>query len=234
MILYRVSRFLLIPLFRIIFRLEVKGSDNFPRAGGFILASNHVSYLDPIVLGVACPRQLNFMARHDLFTIPIFGAFIRSVGAFPLRRNSADIVSIKEALRRLRRAGGLVLFPEGRRSPKEVSQDAQPGIGFIAVKSQVPVVPAFIDGTQRALGRNARFIRPTRVRVYFGRPIYPVRPVRPVRDLISNGVRSMERIKEKSKGVYSDNKSLRSNYEDFANGIMKEIDRLSQEPVSFK
>ncbi len=196
--LYWITRFLAFLFLKIICRLEVEGKRNLPCAGGFILASNHVSYLDPVALAAACPRQLNFMARHNLFTIPIFGGFIRRVGAFPLRRNFADIASIKEALRRLRQAGGLVLFPEGRRSVEGLSQDVHPGIGFMAAKSNAPVVPAFINGTQRALGRQARFIRPTKVKVYFGKPIY-----------------------------YNDS-GLTNNYEDFANRVMQAIRRLSE------
>ena len=91
MTLYRISRILLLLLLKIFFRLEVKGRENIPHADGFILASNHLSYLDPTVLGVACPRPLNFMARHDLFAIPIFGAFIRSVGAIPITGLSMGI-----------------------------------------------------------------------------------------------------------------------------------------------
>jgi 1-acyl-sn-glycerol-3-phosphate acyltransferase len=196
---YRISRFLLIPLLKIFFRLEIKGKNNIPKAGGFILASNHVSYLDPIVLGVCCPRQLNFMARHDLFTIPIFGPFLRAVGAFPLRRNFADIASIKEALRRLSENKAIVLFPEGSRSFKEHSTDVQPGIGFMVKKSQVPVVPAFINGTQRALGRHARFIRPTKIRVHFGKMIYP------------------------------NSSEFNNSYINFASKVMREIKLLSQE-----
>jgi 1-acyl-sn-glycerol-3-phosphate acyltransferase len=198
MTLYWISRFLLILFLKFFFRLEVKGRGNIPKSGGFILASNHASYLDPAVLGAACSRHLNFMARHGLFTIPIFGAFIRHVGAFPLRRNSADIASIKEALWRLRQARGLVLFPEGRRSVEGLSQDVQPGIGFMAAKSQVPVVPAFINGTQRALGRRARFIRPTKIKVYFG------------------------------KAIYHNDSGLKDDYEDFANRVMQAIRQLGE------
>lgn len=202
---------------KILFRLEVKGERNIPHAGGFILASNHASYLDPVVLACACPRKLNFMARHDLFTIPVLGALISRIGAFPLRRNFADIASIKEALRRLQKAGGLLLFPEGSRSLDGLSQDVQSGIGFMAAKSQAPVVPAFIKGSQRAFGRNARFIKPTKIRVYLGKPIYPVRPMRPT-----------EKIKERPNRVHPKNSNLEDNYGEFANKIMQEINRLNQ------
>ena len=200
MILYRISSTLLLFLWKFSFRLEVKGRENIPRTGGFILASNHLSYLDPTVLGAACcPRTLNFMARHDLFTIPVFGAFLRAVGAIPIRRNFADITSIKEALRRLRKEQGIVLFPEGTRSSGELlSKNFQAGIGLIAIRSQAPVIPALINGTQRVFGRHARFIRPAKVRVCFGKPIYPKRTDR------------------------------RDNYEYFTNRVMQEINRLSQ------
>ena len=119
------------------------------------------------------------MARHDLFEIPIFGSFIRRAGAFPLKRNSADIGSLKQALRILKGGRGLLVFPEGSRSyTGELSQDAQAGVGFLAVKSQVPVVPAFIEGSQRALGRGSRFIKPCKIRIYFGKPVYPDKNVK--------------------------------------------------------
>jgi len=181
------------------FQLEVKGRNNIPKAAGFILASNHASYLDPIVLGVASPRKLNFMARHDLFSIPFFGSLIRNVGAFPLRRNSADIASLKEALRRLQQARGLLLFPEGSRAFGGSAQKAEPGVGFIAARSQAPVVPTFVSGSQRALGHNARFIRLAKVKVYFGKPIY---------------------LK---------NRELKKSYDDFARRVIQEIKRLGQE-----
>ncbi len=197
--LYRILKPLAVLLLRFFFRLEVRGRENIPNKGGFILASNHVSYLDPVVLGASCPRQLNFMARHDLFLIPVFGALIRTLGAFPLRRNFADIASIKEALRRLQLEKGIVLFPEGSRSYyKEISGRVQPGIGFMASKSQVPVVPAYINGTGKALGRQARFVRPAKIRVYFGKPIYPK------------------------------NYEVEDNYINFASKVMFEIKRLSE------
>ena len=86
-------------LCKIWFRLEIRGRENIPSSGAFILASNHTSFLDPVVLASACPRQLSFMARHDLLTIPIFGAFIRALGSFPIRRGTSDVASLKESLR---------------------------------------------------------------------------------------------------------------------------------------
>ncbi|MFH1577585.1 MAG: lysophospholipid acyltransferase family protein [Candidatus Omnitrophota bacterium] len=195
---YWIVRFLALVAAKILFRLEVRGAGNIPKSGSFILAGNHNSYLDPAVLAVACPRELRFMARHDLFEIPLFGAFISSVGAIPLKRNSGDISGIKEALRCLRKTiYGLLIFPEGSRALSGASQDPKPGIGFMAAKSGVPVVPAFIQGSQRALGRGARLIRPVKIRVYFGNPIH------------------------------FDDKGIKDDYEKFSTRIIQEINRLS-------
>ena len=158
---------------KILFRLEAEGVDNIPRKGGFILASNHVSYLDPIILGAICPRRLNFMARNDLFDIPILGRLIRTLGAFPLKRDSVDIGSVKLALRCLQQSNGLLVFPEGSRTSSGVIERVKPGVGFIAGRCNVPVVPAFIKGSQKAWGRNARFIHPSKIKVFFGKLIYP-------------------------------------------------------------
>jgi len=96
---------------KILFRLQAKGIEHIPKKGGFILASNHVSYLDPIVLGAISPRKLNFMAKEELFCHPLISWFLSRVGAFPVKRDSADLSALKYALRRLREGKALILFP---------------------------------------------------------------------------------------------------------------------------
>ena len=168
--LYTLIIQFLILIFKIVFRIKVYGKKNIPKVGGFILASNHVSYLDPITLGVACPRKLNFMARHDLFCNPLFSWFITILGAFPLKRDSYDSSALKEAIRRLKNGNALVLFPEGSRSINGISNEPQPGIGFLVVKACVPVIPAFIRGTELVLPKGSKFIRLKTICVYFGKP----------------------------------------------------------------
>ena len=190
-------RFLAWVLCKLLFRLQAKGVENIPRRGGFILASNHVSYLDPVVVGVSCPRKLNYMARHDLFTIPIFGAFLRQLRSFPVKRGTSDIASIKQGLKYLKQAGGLLVFPEGGRSLDSSLMKPEPGISLIAAKSNVPVIPVFVKGTEKALSRNARYIRLVKIYVYFGKPLY------------------------------FKNQANRVNYQNFANKIMQEIKGLA-------
>jgi 1-acyl-sn-glycerol-3-phosphate acyltransferase len=170
--LYKVFRFLLFIVFKLFFRLQVKGKEYIPKKGGFILASNHISYLDPMVLGVACPRLLNFMAKQDLFRNPLFSWLISTVGSFPVKRESVDISALKEAMQRLRNGKALLLFPEGRRGEADaVTSQPQGGVGFLAAKLNVAVVPAFIKGTEKALPKGAKFIRPSKISVYFGKQI---------------------------------------------------------------
>lgn len=158
-------------IFRLIFRLKVFGKENIPKRGGFILASNHASFLDPIVLGVASPRKLNFMAKNDLFRNPLLSRLISNVGAFPVKRHSADLSALKEAIKRVKSGNALVLFPAGTRQVEGLADEVEPGIGFLAAKLNVPVIPAFIIGTDKAFPKNAKFIRPHKVCVYFGKEI---------------------------------------------------------------
>ena len=136
------------------------------------MASNHASNLDPVALGVAVsPRCLNYMAKYELFKNPFFSWWLYKVGAFPLKRESADLSAIREAMRRVKAGGGLLLFPEGTRSTDGTALKPQEGVGFLTVKLGVPVIPAFVKGTYDALPKGAKFIRPKKVCVYFGRQI---------------------------------------------------------------
>jgi 1-acyl-sn-glycerol-3-phosphate acyltransferase len=146
----------------------VKGGKNIPKRGGFILACNHVSYLDPVIFGISCPRPLNYMARESLFENRLFGWLLARVNVFPIRRYSADIGAIKEALRRLKIGGGLLLFPEGTRSSDGRIGEGLEGVGFLARKSNSPVIPAFIKGTAEAMPKGAKFVKPARLTVVFG------------------------------------------------------------------
>ena len=170
--LYKFGRFLCWLYCAPFIRLKVSGRNNIPKKGGFILASNHVSYLDPMVLGFACPRNLNFMAKAELFRNALFGRLIGSVGAFPVKRKSGDASALKEAIRRIVSGKGLVLFPEGGRGNGANLQQPEAGIGFIAAKAAVPVIPVFIRGTGIALPKGSRKIKRAQVSVVFGKPLF--------------------------------------------------------------
>lgn len=169
--LYRIGKIITVLLLKVFFRLEVKGQEYIPANGGFILASNHLSYLDPFVLGAACRRKLTYMARDSLFNNPILSWLLSKVNTFPIRRNSPDSSALKQGIAKLKGGGALVIFPEGSRQREGLSKVAQPGIAFLAVKSASPIIPSFIKGTDLALPKGARFIRPKKISVYFGKEI---------------------------------------------------------------
>lgn len=174
--------------------LKVYGKENIPKQGGFLLASNHVSNLDPFALGVAImPRDLNYMAKYELFKKPFFSWLLYKVHAFPLKREAADLSAIKEAMHRVKSGGGLLLFPEGTRAADGSVREPQAGIGFLAAKLDVPIIPAFVKGTYDALPKGAKFIRPKKISIYFGRQISVERglPYEQIASLVMDDVRRL-------------------------------------------
>lgn len=145
---------------------RVYGRENVPARGGFILAANHESNIDPILVPVVCPRQIRFMAKESLFKNPILGAIIRFGGGFPVRRGMADRRAIKEFLDALDAGWPVIMFPQGTRGGMAV----QAGVGFLAVKSGKPVVPVYIEGTDKVLPKGVRFPKRSPVKVIFGKP----------------------------------------------------------------
>ena len=167
--IYRIITLLLRFFCKVFFRLKISGAEHVPRRGGFILASNHVSLLDPIILGVASPRAVWFMAKQELFQNRFCAFFFRRVHTFPVKRGKRDIRAVREALKRLGQGAGLIVFPQGRRNQQEDSFDVQPGIGFLAHKASVPIIPAAITGSSAALPQGSRRIRPVPISLQFGR-----------------------------------------------------------------
>ncbi|MFA6217343.1 MAG: lysophospholipid acyltransferase family protein [Candidatus Omnitrophota bacterium] len=170
--IYVVLRFLSFLVLRVFFGLRVTGAENIPKKGGFILACNHASYFDPVTFGVACPRiKLNYMAKEELFDKPVLGWLIPRLHVFPIKRNSADLGAIKESIRRVKKGEGLLLFPEGRRTRNGQPGEALPGVGFLASKLGVVVIPAFIEGSDKVLPVHAKRIVFARIHVRFGKQI---------------------------------------------------------------
>jgi 1-acyl-sn-glycerol-3-phosphate acyltransferase len=144
---------------------EVKGRENIPRTGGVIVASNHISFWDPPMLGATIPREVHFLAKEELFSTPILGPLIRSLNSIPIRRGVADLSGLARAIAKLREGGGLLMFPEGSRMRDGELHPARPGVGMIAVHADVPIVPCYVSGSNRP-GRW--LLRRERVRIWFG------------------------------------------------------------------
>ena len=155
-------------IMRVLFRLEARGTEHVPRQGTVLLVANHSSFLDPPLVGGVTPRPLSFMAKAELFRVPLLGALIRRLNARPVRREGADASALRTALRILQDGGVLLMFPEGTRGPEGTLRDPKPGAAMLAVMSGAPVVPVFVKGSGRAWPRGRRLPRPAKVIVTFG------------------------------------------------------------------
>lgn len=155
-------------------RIEVRGLEYIPKEGGVLLVANHASFLDPPALGCAIThRSVRYMARDSLFTNPWFGRLLRGIAAVPISRERGDISALKRALDVLKSGDCLGFFPEGTRTKTGDVSDAKGGIGFLVAKAGVPVVPAYIDGSFSAFSRHHKWIRPAKIRIFYGPPIQP-------------------------------------------------------------
>ncbi|MFW5923453.1 MAG: lysophospholipid acyltransferase family protein [Planctomycetota bacterium] len=140
--------------------------------GGVVLAANHQSFLDPVLIGMTLERPIHYLARASLFQPPGFGPLIRALGAYPLRRGQADGAALRQALKIIRREEALLLFPEGTRSTDGTLAPMQPGAAMLAARCDVPLLPVCIEGAFRAWPRTAILPRPAPVAVQFGSPIH--------------------------------------------------------------
>ena len=166
--LYGVLKPIAVALMRLVFRVEVRGADRVPPTGAVLIVSNHVSILDPPFVGGATRRRLCFMAKAELFDIPLLGWVLRGVNARPVRRDGTDAKALKAALRVLQEGKALLVFPEGTRGDEGTVREGKAGAGMLAVLSGAAVVPAYVSGSGRALPRGRVIPRPVKVRVTFG------------------------------------------------------------------
>ena len=158
-------------IFATYFRWKVFHADRVPLEGPVILAANHASYLDPPLVGSGLERAINYLARDNLFKYPILGWLLRSWNAVPVDREGGGGAGLKAILDRLLAGGGIILFPEGTRSPDGGLRAARSGIGLTVIKSNALVVPVRVFGTFEAWGRQSSLPRPRGVAVKYGRPM---------------------------------------------------------------
>jgi len=166
MTLYLATKAVLRPLTSTLFAARVVGAENVPASGPLVVAENHRSYLDPPLLGTWFPRVLHYMAKRELFANPLIGAVLRSVHAFPVDRDRADLGAIKHALELLKRGECVGIFPEGRRN-EDGAAKARGGAILIAATARCPLVPVGLVRTKLAV----RKWRGAHVEVRIGTPL---------------------------------------------------------------
>lgn len=171
---YGVCHYFIRVMYDMFFRGAVVGLENLPPAGGFLLAANHASFLDPPLIGCQISRQIAYFARKTLWKGGFASWWLDSVGTIPVDRDGGqDVSAIKRVLKAIKDERGLILFPEGTRTLDGRLQPAKPGVGFIACRTQVPVVPVRIFGSFEAFGKGRRLRLGTPITIVFGKPISP-------------------------------------------------------------
>jgi 1-acyl-sn-glycerol-3-phosphate acyltransferase len=154
----------------LIAKLRTQGLENVPASGPAILAPNHLSWADIPLLSCPIKRVTHYMAKAELFRIPVLGASFRSLGAFPVRRGESDRDALRVAQRLLGEGKLVVIFPEGHRSEGHALIEAHQGVALIAMRANVPVIPIAISGTERAFHDFNYAWRAPRVLVRYGEP----------------------------------------------------------------
>ncbi len=166
--IYIIARFLCSFFCHIFLGLKIIGRNNIPRKGGCIIASNHLSYLDPPLVGSSVNRPTYFMGKSELFDNKLSAFLFNHFNTFPIKRDEQDHRAISKAVKFLKGGNVLVIFPEGGRNA-DGSKEIQLGVGFLAQLANVPVVPTLVAGS----AHGAKIIKMHRVEVRFGQAIFP-------------------------------------------------------------
>jgi 1-acyl-sn-glycerol-3-phosphate acyltransferase len=191
----RVTKYFLLPLYA---RIEVRGVENIPMDGPLVIASNHQNDADPGIICTRIRRPIAFMAKIELFRIPLLKQFLEAFGAFPVRRGEADLSALRLANENLKAGRAVCIFPEGtREGPTEKLTEAMPGAAIVALRNDVPILPIAIRGSGKLSlpGMFLRVDRRARVTLAIGKPFHLERPARLNAEAAQAGTRQiMEHI----------------------------------------
>ncbi|WP_211318541.1 lysophospholipid acyltransferase family protein [Falsibacillus pallidus] len=149
-------------VFKPLYKIEVIGAENFPKEGGVLLCTNHIHNFDPPVVGICTPRPVSFMAKEELFKVPVLGKAVGNLNAFPVKRGMSDREALRKGLAVLKEGKVLGLFPEGTRSKDGKLGKGLAGAGFFASRSEAYIIPCAIIGPYKAFRK---------LKVVFGQPI---------------------------------------------------------------
>jgi len=159
---YEFAKKVVYTILKPLYRIEIIGIEHFPKDGGVLLCSNHISNLDPPVVGITAPRPVNFMAKEELFRVPILGKIVMNLNAFPVKRGMSDRQALRMGLEILNQGKVFGIFPEGTRSKDGKLGKGFSGVGFFALRTDAAVVPCAIIGPYKPFRK---------LKVVYGAPI---------------------------------------------------------------
>jgi 1-acyl-sn-glycerol-3-phosphate acyltransferase len=158
---------------KLYFRCSREGLDRMPKDGPLIVVANHVSYLDPMIVGSSLPREFHFLAKEELFQGRILGWLLPRLNTRPIRRGAGTVQAIRDCEDALAKGHAVIIFPEGTRSTDGQLQEAKGGAAMIAERTGATILPIYLDGTFRAWPAGAAYPRPARIRIIIGDPFSP-------------------------------------------------------------
>ncbi|WHY75895.1 lysophospholipid acyltransferase family protein [Neobacillus sp. WH10] len=162
MTFYAFAKSVVYTIFKPWYRIEAIGVENFPKEGGVLLCANHIHNFDPIVVGIMAPRPVHYMAKEEIFRVPLLGGIVRKCNAFPVKRGFSDREALRTGLKILKEGNVFGLFPEGTRSKTGELGKGLSGAGFFALRTEAMVVPCAIIGPYKSFKR---------LKVVYGKPI---------------------------------------------------------------
>ena len=171
---YHLLKWLVVsPLLHTYFRIKIYGAEKVPASGGIISVSNHASYFDPPILSNCVGRPVAFMAKEELFEVPIFRQGIKLYGAYPVKRSTGDRAALKAALNAIESGWVAAIFLQGTRASDAKVTDPKLGAAWIAAKAKVPLLPVSLWGTEQILTKGSSFPKPVPLTVRIGDVIAP-------------------------------------------------------------
>lgn len=162
MTFYDFAKSVVSGVFKPLYRIEAIGVENFPKEGGVLLCSNHIHNFDPIVVGIMAPRPVHYMAKEEIFRVPVLGNVVRNCNAFPVKRGFGDREALRAGLKILKEGNVFGLFPEGTRSKTGKLGKGLSGAGFFALRSDAFVLPCAVIGPYKSFNK---------LKVVYGKPI---------------------------------------------------------------
>jgi 1-acyl-sn-glycerol-3-phosphate acyltransferase len=191
--IYDFARSVVYGVFKPLYRVEVIGRENIPSEGGVLLCSNHIDNFDPIIVGMMAPRPVHFMAKEELFKVPILGKLVPHLNAFPVKRGMSDREALRKGLAILKEGKVLGLFPEGTRSKDGELGKGLAGAGFFALRTEANIIPCAVVGPYKPFRK---------LKVVYGKPINMTL----IKENKGNAEQATELIMDEIRKLLNDNK----------------------------
>jgi 1-acyl-sn-glycerol-3-phosphate acyltransferase len=173
LVLYRVVRGILYGFSRLFWRLTIEGTEHLPSTGPYVVAPVHRSNIDTVVVAMIARRRLRFMGKDSLWSRGWSAWLFSALGGFPVHRGTVDREALRRCINVIEGGEPLVVFPEGTRRGGPLVEELFDGAAYIATRTGVPIVPVGVAGSEAAMPRGAKMLRPVKIHVVIGAPLYP-------------------------------------------------------------